>query len=230
MKIFKELYIKGSYQALRKFENEIGDFAKNDWTQEYHKDDRWSDYLIFNYSGKKVDTAKVFFYMKNVEKDGNMHVGNIVPTAQYKNQLTVEEYNNILSLFYDEVILPYTNENSSIGVSAQLSSDEFNPLSVLSHESLDKLTSFCNCANKSTGSSHPCDRERWFDFIFSSYKSGEIFSEDTLAHFLSDEEYWGKPDGTVLNESAWSTDEAWKLASEYSFAIEILENYEKWQG
>lgn len=51
---------------------------------------------------------------------------------------------------------------------------------------------------RTTGSSHPCDEERWFDFICQTVDDGRVFDYDTLSKFLQDEEYWGKKEKGFL--------------------------------
>lgn len=70
-------------------------------------------------------------------------------------------------------------------------SDQFDPLSCISETALEKLESFCNAANKSTGSHHPCDEERWFDFICQTVEDERLMDYSIFSNFLMDEEYWG---------------------------------------
>ena len=110
------------------------------------------------------------------------------------------------------------------------SSGRFNPLDYISESALNKLTLFCNAANKSTGSSHPCDEERWFDFICQTVDDGRVFDYDTLSKFLQDEEYWGKKEKEflgVIGQFAWSEENAEELASEYDNYVRILQYYKK---
>ncbi len=65
----------------------------------------------------------------------------------------------------------------------------FDPLDYISKEALIKLEQFCFLANKSTGSLHFCDEERWFDFICQTVDDNQILDYDTLYRFLTDEDY-----------------------------------------
>ena len=90
-----------------------------------------------------------------------------------------------------------------------------------------------NNANKSTGSSHPFDQERWFDFICQTVDDDRIFDYTTLANFLQDETYWGKKSEEfigVIGEFSWDEEHAYELASEYERACEILQYYKKTRG
>ena len=92
---------------------------------------------------------------------------------------------------------------------------------------LKKLELFCDCANKSTGSSHPCDQERWYNFIIQTVHDNRIISTGTLIDFLQDKSYWKKGSGHVIERSAWSEDMAYKLGLEYEQLADFLSYYAK---
>ena len=171
MKIFRELYFRGNPDQLQNFTNDIRKYVASDW--EYGRSDRYgSSWIYFDYSGDKVDNARVCISTGEYIQQCELKVNNIVPME--KNQLSIEEYNAVLQKFYEDIIIPYTASNREVYIT-EPSSDEFNPLTVISHEALRKLEAFCNGANKSTGSSHPCDQERWFDFIWGKKnKTGRV--------------------------------------------------------
>lgn len=135
----------------------------------------------------------------------------------------------VLQKFYEDIIIPYTASNYEITISAP-SSDEFDPTTVITSTALTKLTAFCNGTNKSTGSSQPCDQERWFEFICQTVDDGMMFDCSTLAAFLQDESYWGKKDPEmigVMGSFAWDEEHACQLASEYEKACAILQFYKE---
>ena len=186
------------------------------------------DYILADYVGDQAPHAEVsIYYGKDTWRDGYVKVCNIVPLQ--KNQLTIEEYNQLLDLFYNDIAKVYGQTHDDIKVVGP-SSGRFNPLDYISESALNKLTLFCNAANKSTGSSHPCDEERWFDFICQTVDDGRVFDYDTLSKFLQDEEYWGKKEKGflgVIGQFAWSDENAQELASEYDNYVRILQYYKK---
>ena len=100
--------------------------------------------------------------------------------------------------------------------------------SVLSVFFDSKLERFCNAANKSTGSSHPCDEERWFDFICQTVEDDRTFDYDTIYRFLMDEDYWGKKEEGFIGavgHFAWDEEHADELATEYDNYVRILTYY-----
>lgn len=154
-------------------------------------------------------------------------VCNIVPLQ--KSQLTIDEYNQLLELFYNDIAKVYGETHEEIKVVGP-SSGQFDPLDYISEKALKKLTLFCDAANKSTGSSHPSDEERWFDFICQTVDDRRTFDYDTLFKFLQDEEYWGKKESGflgVIGCFAWSEENAEELASEYDNYVRILQYYKK---
>lgn len=230
MEIYRELQFKGTPKELNEFIENISNYTTGDWFLE-ERTGRWKDYLLFNYNGKEVDKSKVSIYIGNdCVMNGELHVGNIVPTQ--KGHLSINAYNKILQKFYDDVIHPYEKSGTTLNIS-KLTSNKFDPLSEISKLALMKLEKFCKCANKSTGSSHPEDRNRWFDFICQTVDDDRIFDYDKLARFLQDDNYWGKkPEDFigVIGDFAWDKEKAYELASEYESLCEILIYYKKERG
>ena len=229
MKTYRELYFKGSSKQLSEFVDQIGKYAIGDWKLE-KQPERWKDYLFFDYIGTAVDKARVSIYVGDRIAKGELNVGNIIPIE--KNELSVDEYNAVLLKFYNDVVRPYKECVTELSI-LQPSDDIFDPTSVISETALEKLKLFCSAANKSTGSSHPYDQERWFDFICQTVDDGKMFDSSTLASFLQDETYWGKkPDDFigVMGEYAWDEDNAYELAAEYENLCEVLGYYKKTRG
>ncbi len=222
MHIYKELSFVGNKESLDSFKMEAPSFARGEW--KYAHNDRMTDYIAFDYLGNKVDQAEVsIYYGKDSLRE--VKVGNIVPLK--KNQLSIEEYNAVLDLFYEEIIVPNKSKLKNITIVGP-ESDVFDPLKYISKEALNKLELFCNAANKSTGSSHPCDEERWFDFICQTVDDNKMFDYDTLYRFLIDEDYWGrKEDGFIgaMGSFAWDEEHAAELATEYDNYVRILKYY-----
>lgn len=229
MKTYRELYFKGTSTQLCDFVKDVKKFAVGNWRVE-KQTDSWKNYLFIDYIGEEVDKARVSIYIGNIEKENEIKVNNIIPLD--KNRLNVDEYNSVLMKFYSDVIKPYKESGTDLSIS-QPSEDIFNPLTVISEEALIKLKAFCGGANKSTGSSHPCDKERWYDFICQTVEDGRMFDATTLANFLQDENYWGKKSNDnigVIGDFAWSEEKAYELALEYESLCGILEYYKKEKG
>lgn len=224
MHVFKELYFLGDKKALENFKLIASTFTHSDW--KYTINNNLSAYVLFDYCGDRCDKAELSIYVsEDAWRKGVVRVTNIVPLQ--KGHLTIEEYNSVLDRFYEDIIVP--NKNRLVGIQVKgPTSGIFDPLECISKEALTKLELFCNSANKSTGSAHPCDEERWFDFICQTVDDNQVFDYDTIYRFLMDEEYWGKNnDGYVgvIGRSAWDQEKASELASEYDNYVRLLQFY-----
>lgn len=228
MKIFRELYFSGTPSDLKKFADEISNYVVGDWrfvTRETSGE--YKSHLFFDYIGRKVENARVSIYLGDRINSGVINVGNIIPLN--KNQLSIEEYNEVLMLFYNEVVMPFKNNNDYLNIS-QPTDDKFDPLTIMSETSLKKLKSFCSGANKSTGSSHPCDKERWLSFVLQTVDEDRVIDSDILFRFLKDEEFWGtKPDDFigVMGNYAWDEESAYELSMEYETISEAMKYYKE---
>ncbi|WP_230399232.1 hypothetical protein [Novisyntrophococcus fermenticellae] len=225
MHVYKELSFVGNKPGLDNLAKNIYTVFPVNWIKP-KSNQMLKDYILADYVGNQAPHAEVsIYYGKDTWRDGYVKVCNIVPLQ--KNQLTIEEYNQLLDLFYNDIAKVYGQTHDDIKVVGP-SSGQFNPLDYISDAALKKLTLFCNATNKSTGSSHPCDEERWFDFICQTVDDGRVFDYDTLFKFLQDEEYWGKKENGflgVIGQFAWSEENAEELASEYDNYVRILQYY-----
>ena len=221
MHIYKELSFIGDKLALDSFKKNAPALANSYW-----KCTSAGDYISFEYCGNKVEAAEVsIYYGQETWREGYIKICNIVPINKF--QLSIEEYNAVLDLFYEEIIVPNKDKLTGLKVVGP-ESDVFDPLKYISPEALDKLKHFCNCANKSTGSAHPSDEQRWFDFICQTVDDGMTLDYDTIYRFLMDEEYWGKRNMNshmVMGKFAWDEKHAAELASEYDNYVRILNYY-----
>lgn len=229
MKTYRELFFKGTSKQLSEFVNQIGEYVVGDWIMR-KQSERWKDYLFFEYIGTLVDKARVSIYIRDINKKLELKVGNIIPVE--KNELSIDEYNAVLLKFYNDIIKPYKEGGTELSI-LQPSDDIFDPTLVITEKALNKLKLFCSAANKSTGSSHPCDKDRWFDFICQTVDDEKTFDYLTLASFLQDETYWGKKQDDfigVMGNYAWDEEHAYELAVEYENLCEVLLYYKKTRG
>lgn len=92
-----------------------------------------------------------------VEKPGQLYVSNIVP-SQGQPRLSEDEYNAIAFEFYERFVIPVADKT---GVQVTLSDTNVTIEKWVSPGTAQLLRRFSIAANKSTGSSHPLDEERW---------------------------------------------------------------------
>jgi len=139
------------------------------------------------------------------------YVTNIVPTRG--GGLSINEYNAILEDFTKSNKLEERSARAGIRVllspqDVDLQYWHLNPRTV------ELLKYFSDAANKSTGSSHPLDRERWFHFLIAAHKDKATLDTSILGRWLCDEQ-------------GWPEDTASDLRIEYEFARELLNAYDR---
>ena len=126
-----------------------------------------------------------------VKRDqATLYVANVVPMQA--GRLTYDNYNTVLVDFHDHIVAPVAKD---LGAHVTLSNDVKTLDDWISRESAAKLRRFSAAANKSTGSSHPRDKERWYDFVVSAVRNDDPINSSELARWLTEEECW--PDDIV---------------------------------
>jgi hypothetical protein len=160
---------------------------------------------------KKQDRQSAALILAPKEKGGSrtLYVSNIVPADV--SELGYDQYNQILREFHDNFLAPAAK---NLHVAFDLTAPDTTIENVLSSESLGLLKSFSRSANKSTGSSHPMDRKRWFNFLIYLHRSEEKPDEGLLKRWLVEEE-------------GWPEDKAWDLMIEYEYAQGLLDEYDR---
>jgi hypothetical protein len=105
-----------------------------------------------------------FLWMFPQGKKNAWRVTNIVP-VESNSSFTEETYYSLLVSFW-EATLPIANE---VGVKISVPQLDVGPEYWLTEKQVKLLDSFSQRANRSTGSSHPLDEQRWFDFVYAVY-------------------------------------------------------------
>jgi len=161
-------------------------------------DDKW---LVFNRAGSSdIPAASLFFATCN----GDLKVSNIVPQAV--SELSKQQYNAILIEFYKSTVVAVAD---ALALQHELTPDTRPITFWITENAAEKLRRFSQCANKSSGSAHPMDRNRWFDFLTQVVADRSELDTDTLARWL------------VLIEH-WPEESARDLVLEYEFGRDLL--------
>ncbi len=212
MKTFRELYIRLIDSSPENFFKLIKDNLNENW--KYKKIDVDEALLndtptsCYQYSGNKnLPDALLYITEKEI---GLLYVSNIIPVE--KGHLLYDEYNAILLDFFENVIKP-VKEKSNARIETELTEPEITNNDILSSECSKLFKAFSLYANKSTGSLHPADQERWFSFIMCINKNSEKIDPDILKRLLIDD--------------GWAEDKAIELSSEFEFAISLLNYHDK---
>ena len=132
-------------------------------------------------------------------------VVNIVPLE--KVSLTASEYNAVLSDFYESIISPASLE---AGFEYEISKKFQSITDWTSEEAAQALHIFSSLANKSTGSSHPLDKERWLEFLLVVFDAPNRPDPNLLERWLIEVEHWPFE---MAND----------LAIQYEFGMALLE-------
>ena len=141
-------------------------------------------------------------------RDDGYEVLNIVPLEA--SELGPVRYNRVLQDFSVKVVEPAASIAGFVveaGPTAQGLGDW------LSEDAAAALRRFSVTANKSTGSSHPSDRRRWFSFLIAVHHDPGRLDTSRLIRWLCEIE-------------GWSPDKAHELAIEYEYGLALLDEYD----
>lgn len=205
MKTFRDLYISLNGTDYQKLPILFGKYCSSPWSlsEDEENDPKLSGPQPFCYKSdgsSGIAPAGLYLFQKH---PGTWYVANIIPTQAKK--LNYIEYNAVLEHFFENIVEPAIAKSP---IEAQITTDEISIKSVAGSDVEDALRHFSGLANKSTGSSHPYDRERWFDFLISAHKSHSQPDVDLVIR--------------TLVEMGWAEDIAYELGLEYEFSSNLL--------
>lgn len=161
--IFQDLYLRGPTSAVAALRQALKDRATPPWRYATEKEEQLrelgeeGDALAFE---RAVTPGFEAAGLVLIADDDGLKVANIVPREL--SELTHRAYNAILADFASEVARPAAVD---AGYSVVVSNSTLQLENVVSPAVAEALRRFSVLANKSTGASHPLDRDRWFDFI-----------------------------------------------------------------
>jgi hypothetical protein len=163
-------------------------------------------FIIYKYKKSYDLTLRIFL----VKTEHGIRIANILPDK--RNSITKKEYNEAVMDFYNDLVkIAPQYEN-------KVTTNQFDPLQIMSKEALEKLRDFYFLANKSTGSSHHDDEQRWYAFICQTVEDKKIITaEQEFLEFLQDKEYWGI--------DVFEEDVAFELLHEYNKITGCLKYY-----
>lgn len=136
-------------------------------------------------------------------------VSNIVP--RNVGELGITKYNAVLRDFVAKLAEPAARVGA---FEIDLSSSQQSLDDWLDTEPATALRRFSRLANKSTGTAHPMDRDRWYAFLIATHHASKRLDTDQLVRWLVEVEHW-------------SEDTAHELANYYEFALGLLEQYDQ---
>lgn len=204
---FRDLVVTDAASRMKEFGAALQRRLPESWTRDIKREEDArqmgpdSEWLVFNrIHTSALPAASLFF----ATSEADLKVTNIVP--QTVSELSKQQYNDILREFYESTVILVCDE---MGFRNELTPD-IRPLTYwLTEQAAEKLLRFSRLANKSTGSAHPLDRNRWFDFLVQVVADQSILDTDTLARWL-------------VNIEHWPQDSAHDLVLEYEFGQRLL--------
>lgn len=215
MLIYKELKFCGNRESLKALIETINANLPDGWERCEGKTD--SSIAKFVYMLKIFGKAGLKFHLWQ-KNEFEVYLQNIVPEDALDNTRPgrkIEDYNERLDLFVSQIVEPILPID---GINFVTSGGEGSLAKIVGEEASKLLESFSCNSNRSTGNSHPCDRERWLDFLFFLHNNG--LSDDLAPNVLC---RWLEQDGL-------SSDSAGRLADEYEHDLDFLRFYDRHRG
>jgi hypothetical protein len=197
MKVFKELEVAVPISRRVEFLSLLEENLPDGWKRDREAESRVPEiknkeqiYFVCNSQGKRK-AALVALVAKN---SNVLYVSNIVPCEPGK--LEHDQYNYILDEFATICVEKIAKQMNVVMIrsSGQESLENW-----ISSDSAQKLRLFSALANKSTGTSHPLDKERWYEFVIALVKNNDSLDTSKLIRWLSEEENWAED---IANEMA----------------------------
>lgn len=223
LEVYSDLYIKGDPGALDAFVDEVSASLPPGWRRDRAAEERRAlratpndeaQSYIFKCEANSEQQAVDLFLVRFARR---YEVTNIVP--QKVGQLARSEYNAILDLFVDHAVRPVAER---LGLAVEVTPDQLEITHWLTEDAANLLSRFSHLANKSSGSSHPLDSERWVAFLIQSHLDRVAYpyrprlDTTTLERWLIEEEDW--PEETARD-----------LVLEFEFAQDLLAAYDSRQ-
>ncbi len=208
--MYGDVFIKVPESQWDEFFSELEQSLKNGWTRNHEAESGPSMEKVrryFDCAATNQRKGAMLALVPSSEKPGTLYVSNVVPDET--GRLTHEEYNAILKEFFDCFVVPVAKK---LQVQATITPENRNIEEWLSPDSFRKLQIFSQMANKSTGSAHPLDQKRWFDFVIASVNNSDKLDSTLLGRWL-------------VEEAGWSDKVAESLCIEFEQQTGLLKQY-----
>lgn len=212
IEVFQNLYLK-SRSSVSSVRTSILAQAQGPWHQDLEREEDIRDHtvddedviVLVRDAFDDVDESGLVLWQEGM----GYKVSNIVP--RNVGELGITKYNAILRDFVTRIAEPAALAGC---FEVELSSPHQSLDNWLDAEPATALRRFSRLANKSTGSSHPLDRDRWYAFLIATHHATKRLDTDKLVRWLVEVEHW-------------SEDTAHELAIDYEFALGLLEQYDQ---
>lgn len=213
LEVFQDLIITGAPESLDAFRTNLSRAVVAPWSHDLDGEQRLARVVgrsAVVMAFRRAPVGDVPGGILSLWGEGSeLKVVNIVPTEV--GELGISTYNLLLQDFATRFVAPAT-EGLELQVELtkpRQSLDDWMPA-----RAAKALRAFSAAANHSSGSSHPLDRARWYDFLIKAHASANDLDADRLARWL-------------IEEGEWGDDAAYDLASEFEFAMGLLSHDER---
>jgi len=235
MKVLQELSIRGPYELLRRLPDEVERRLSGGWSRDrsreaetrrpselydfneepgiFEKPDLYSEepqmyrtdsgpelYCFHCEARPNREAADLWLSLRN----GNeLRVSNIIPSDV--SELSDTQYNAIMEEF-GGFALPAARTG---GLDVVMSKPDLTIREVFPPDVRRALVWFSDNANRSSGASHPRDKERWQKFVIAAHRARAPIATDVLNDWLVHE--------------GWTSDAAHELSIEYEDGRALLD-------
>jgi len=213
LEVFQDLYLRGPNAKRPALRKALLDSIVAPWRHAEEREKQLrrdvgggSDVLAFQRDVSKGFAAATLWLWS--ESDG-YKVSNIVPLEIGK--LAYSQYNALLQDFEKTIAAPAARK---VGFRVETTPARQSIEDWVSLDAATALHRFSRAANKSTGSGHPLDRERWFQFLIQAHRDNSRLDTESLARWL-------------IEIEGWDEDHAHELVIEYEFALALLDKYDR---
>ena len=215
IEVFQDLHLKGT-AALESIRSNLLAKVRLPWRHDLEREEDLRDHA--------GDDEDVIVFVRDVVDDideaalvlwqdgAGYKVSNIVP--RNVGELGIRKYNAILCDFATRIAEAAAPAG---GFSVELSSSYESLDDWMDSGPADALRRFSHLANKSTGATHPRDKERWQTFLIAAHRASRRLDTDQLERWL-------------IEVDGWSGDPARELVLEYEFALGLLDQYDRSQS
>jgi hypothetical protein len=238
MKVFRELSIRGPYELLQRLPDEIEGRLSGGWSRDrsreaetrppelyklhedpgvYEKGDLYGEepemyrtdagpelYCFHCEARPNWEAADLWLSLRNANE---LRVSNIIPSDV--SELSYTQYNAILEEFAG-FALPAARIS---GLDVEMSKPDLTIRDVFPPDVRRALVWFSDNANRSSGASHPRDKERWQRFVIEAHRAHTPLATDVLNDWLIAE--------------GWTSDAAYKLTIEYENGRALLDQNQR---
>jgi hypothetical protein len=210
MKQFRDLELRGNVSEADRLLNEIINSLPDGWVRNLEAEQKVrrniSDHMYCVDCRATSQHPAATIFLARID-DGAWQVSNILTSTD--SSLSEDEYNAVAEEFATQVLEPVLRGTR---VEVKLGKTETDLEDYMNADTAAKLRTFSVTANRSTGSSHPRDQERWHAFIIAAHRGGSKMHPHVLMEWLIAQE--------------WNPDRASDLAGEYEEGMELLRRYD----